>query len=468
MFSSLETQGLRSDEQWGIWAIHPDGTNWGPLTSALGSPRGQAVHFQTQLSDESIVVESYYQTGSTDGFGTFWKFPMRLPEGQPRFLPAAKRFAPLGLAKLTLFASEADVRPNHKAGNVNNETFVGNVTHPSAAPDNHLLLVWSLPSDAQDQSTPIYDAGIYLMKRAGRSTTPRRCCLSRTIRNIRNCGRAPWCRTNASMAWTSRRGWSTATTAKNRSTCQPARRSVWSAHRACTSGRAIPAASCRPVRSRPARRVRAIASRCGASWLPSLGNWSEQGADAGLYENSDIWGIRIVLLEPVSDFGHRQEHRSRHFALVSNSEERLRILGEFPVRKFGKDGKQPLDPDGNPDTSFLAKIPADTALTFQTLDHNGMVLNMAQTWHQVRPGRNPQRLRRLPRPQPEAHRFPAHRRRQTGLPGLGSHQGTPAVHDEGQRTIRPQSRCAGPDRRAIGQVGTGRGVLPRCQADPGS
>ncbi|MGH7173154.1 MAG: TolB family protein, partial [Gemmataceae bacterium] len=34
MFSSLETQGLRGNEQWGIWAIHPDGTHWGPLTSA--------------------------------------------------------------------------------------------------------------------------------------------------------------------------------------------------------------------------------------------------------------------------------------------------------------------------------------------------------------------------------------------------------------------------------------------------
>ena len=45
-----------------------------------------------------------------------------------------------------------------------------------------------------------------------------------------------------------------------------------------------------------------------------------------------------------------------------------------------------LDPDGNPDTSFLAKIPADVAFTFQTLDKHGMVLNMAQTWHQVRPG----------------------------------------------------------------------------------
>ncbi len=47
---------------------------------------------------------------------------------------------------------------------------------------------------------------------------------------------------------------------------------------------------------------------------------------------------------------------------------------------------QPLDPDGNPDTSLLAKIPADVAFTFQTIDEHGMVLNMAQTWHQLRPG----------------------------------------------------------------------------------
>src|SRR5262249_29159218 len=28
----------------------------------------------------------------------------------------------------------------------------------------------------------------------------------------------------------------------------------------------------------------------------------------------------------------------------------------------------------------------DTAFTFQTLDKNGIMLNMAQTWHQLRPG----------------------------------------------------------------------------------
>src|SRR5262249_13628506 len=49
-------------------------------------------------------------------------------------------------------------------------------------------------------------------------------------------------------------------------------------------------------------------------------------------------------------------------------------------------GAPRLDAEGNPDTSFLAKIPADTPFTFQLLDRNGLVLTMAQTWHQVRPG----------------------------------------------------------------------------------
>ncbi|MCP4248178.1 MAG: hypothetical protein GY778_14125, partial [bacterium] len=62
------------------------------------------------------------------------------------------------------------------------------------------------------------------------------------------------------------------------------------------------------------------------------------------------------------------------------------ILGEIPLRKFDAEDNPILDPEGNPDTSFLAKIPADTPFTFQTIDRDGLVLNVAQTWHQVRPG----------------------------------------------------------------------------------
>src|SRR5207244_8661273 len=76
MFSSLESQGLRSHHLWGIWSIHPDGTRWGPLFSAfeIGNGTSDSAHFQTQLSDGHIVFESYYNLNNF-GFGSLYKFP---------------------------------------------------------------------------------------------------------------------------------------------------------------------------------------------------------------------------------------------------------------------------------------------------------------------------------------------------------------------------------------------------------
>ena len=70
----------------------------------------------------------------------------------------------------------------------------------------------------------------------------------------------------------------------------------------------------------------------------------------------------------------------------NHANERLRILGEIPLRKYDSQGNPVLDTDNNPDTSFLAKIPADVPFTSQTIDKDGLVLNVCQTWHQVRPG----------------------------------------------------------------------------------
>ena len=91
MFSSLESQGLRSHHLWGVWSINPDGTNWGPLYSAfeIGNGTADSTHFQTQLSDGSIVVESYYNLNNF-GFGTYYKFPVRTPEGYAGFGPGYK------------------------------------------------------------------------------------------------------------------------------------------------------------------------------------------------------------------------------------------------------------------------------------------------------------------------------------------------------------------------------------------
>src|SRR5262249_22077582 len=113
-----------------------------------------------------------------------------------------------------------------------------------------------------------------------------------------------------------------------------------------------------------------------------FGNWGYQGADAGLYSNEDIHAVRILVMEPTTN---RRNGPKAGRLFSRHAMDGLRILGEIPLRKFTGD-KQPIDPDGNPDTSFLAKIPADVAWTFQTLDKHGMLLNMSQTWHQLRPG----------------------------------------------------------------------------------
>src|SRR5690606_8051195 len=85
VFSSLESQGIRSSILWGIWSIHPDGTQWGPVVSAFdpgGAPN--AFHFQTQLSDRSVIIEEYYNQNNS-GFGAYIKLPPTLPEDSPPF-----------------------------------------------------------------------------------------------------------------------------------------------------------------------------------------------------------------------------------------------------------------------------------------------------------------------------------------------------------------------------------------------
>ncbi|PYK99825.1 MAG: hypothetical protein DME19_07265, partial [Verrucomicrobia bacterium] len=118
-------------------------------------------------------------------------------------------------------------------------------------------------------------------------------------------------------------------------------------------------------------------------------NWEYQGSDDGKYSNSEIHAVRIIAMEPNSHRSYGPNsggpyNDGNHY--VSHARERLRILGEIPLRRFDTNGAPILDPEGNPDTSFMAKIPADTPFSFQMLDKDGLLLTMAQTWHQVRPG----------------------------------------------------------------------------------
>ncbi len=395
LFSSHEDQGLRDTRMWGVWAIWPDGRLWEPVLSAFRE--GQAFHFMTQLSGGDLVIEDYYNLNN-NGFGTLYRTPARAPAGQPAFFsafgndnPPIERtvgagfpypytipFTPRGgLVSLAPFTHGDD----EAAPVGSNGQRVGKFTHPSAAPNGDLLVVWT-PGPANDLNrptpTPYYDAGLYMMAGGNVIHSPQELVL---IKNDPAWNEAwpravvPYNRIHG-VAEPDDLGW------------LPNDGSVHAQLPAGTPFGLVGSSSLYKRESFPGHVTSwsddfdgLDAFNTGENGQSS--NWFSQGSDAGKVANSDIWAVRILAMEPHS---HRSYGPNIGRKFTSHAEERLRVLGEIPLRKFAAGGAPVLDLEGNPDTSFLAKIVADTPFTFQMLDRNGMVLSMAQTWHQVRPG----------------------------------------------------------------------------------
>lgn len=415
MFTSMESQGLRNSLLWGLWTIHPDGTNWAPMISAFdpgGAPN--AFHFQSQLTDGSIIAEEYYNQNNS-GFGAYLKLPPSPASGYTAFGPGYRGdernpplrfgrhynakpiqyrlpFSPYGVESFTRFANNGEGEANISVLGDKDSPRVGKFTHPSGAPDNHLLTVYS-PGPINHQNglkLPTPNSGIYLIKDGQPIDEPAE---MRLIKNDPDFNEQ-WPR--AVVSYERIYGIKEPQTLpelKNDGSVSPhlpagtpfglvGTSSFYKRETYPEGGVPDNMVTATFVERRDSTGYRGLdpfnTSQNGASL-----NWFNQGADAGVYTNSDIHAVRILAQEPTTD-RHRGEKNGRRF--YSHAKERLRILGEIPLRKFDADGEQPADPDGHPDTSFLAKIPADTAFTFQTLDKHGMVLNMAQTWHQVRPG----------------------------------------------------------------------------------
>ena len=389
MFSTYESQGFRDRRLWALWSIWPDGRNWGPLMSAFSDQF--ALHFQTVLSNGRVGVIEYYNQNN-NGFGTMVSFPTTVPAGTPAFgdpnpnhpsNPPVKMGAlnvkystsPYGLENTTWFSIRGDVKSNvHDDGD-----WQGKVTHPSAAPCDDVLFTYSrtAANDKDKTLSPLYNPDIYMLldnKPIGNARNlvpietdpdyyllyPRALVPYYEIYGVNEPASIPWLPNDG------------------------------------TKSAQLPSGSPFGLVGTSTFYRRNTKPGTGSGkyngWEPfntsqnGFSNWKWQGADAGKYSSSDIEAVRILAMEPTSNRGPGRLSGSfvRGFANAAN--ERLRVLGEIPLRKYDSQGNPILDPDGNPDTSFLAKIPADVPYTFQTLDKNGMVLNMAQTWHQARPG----------------------------------------------------------------------------------
>lgn len=393
MFSSHEAQGLRDERLWGIWGIWPDGRNWRPIVSAFHDAR--AFHFMTQAGDGRIVVVDYYNLNNS-GFGTLLTIPQAPPPGQPPFHPAfldqnpdlpetlsfgpyqfQMHFTPRGAQVLTPFTHPEDEAAPIGAGGAR----VGKLSHPSGAPGNDLLVAWSPgPVNHLDRPTqlPRIDSGIYLIDQMQTVTNPNQLVL---VKNSPNYNEA-WPR--ALVPYAAIHG----IPAPAIKPWLPNDGSVDTRLPAGTPHGLVGSSSVYKRESFPGHTRNGYESYHGLDAFNTAENgqspnWFTQGSDAGRYANSDIWALRIVAMEPNT---HRSygPNEGQHYR--SHANERLRVLGEIPLRKRNAQGQPVLDPEGNPDTSFLVKLPADTPFTFQLLDRRGMLLSASQTWHQVRPG----------------------------------------------------------------------------------
>ncbi|HEY2775055.1 MAG TPA: hypothetical protein VGK20_13490 [Candidatus Binatia bacterium] len=400
VFSSHESQGLRDPRMWGLWSIDPDGRHWGPVVSAFHD--GQAFHFMTQLSGGDLVVVDYYNLNN-NGFGALYRMPLSPPAGQPPFYPAfldqnpsidqtvgagyhypfTMPFTPRGgMYSITPFTTGQDEAAPVGAGGVR----VGKFTQPSAAPGGDLLVVWTPgPANNLDRPTPTpyYDAGIYLIPGGNVVTDPSQ------LVEIKNDSRYNEAWPRAVVPYSDVHG-----------IAEPAEL-PWLPNDGSEHPDLLPAGTPYGLVGTSSFYKRdsfpGFAS-AGSEDYDGLDvfntaengqsyNWSTQGSDDGKYTNDDIWAVRLLAMEPGTHRSYGPNGGPSGGQLFfSHAMERLRILGEIPLRKTAPGGGALLDPEGNPDTSFLAKIPADTPFTFQLLDRNGMSLAMAQTWHQVRPG----------------------------------------------------------------------------------
>jgi hypothetical protein len=394
MWSSSESQGTRNAIIWALWSSMPDGREWGPLMS--GFMLNHAIHFQTQQPDGKIVTAAYYIANNA-GFGTLYRFPhkpepptdlhafhspifsqnpvMKLLVGDNWVNHAISGFTPWGTEVVTSFCNHYDypAGPWSKPGA---ERF-GKVTHPAAGPDG-LLMVYS-PGPVNFRDQPLWPAPQGKIAWLNYDKTAVEHPSTLTI--LKQDPKYNYQQPRPLLSWKEVYG-------------TDAVELPWvpndgKTHPKLPKGTPFGIVGTSSVYNR---------NSTSNGQPGEFGTIVYQGGDVGTYKNSDIHAIRIIQTLPQSHRGVTQlapgQVTTHQFSVGWHQEgqtnlrpnERLKIIGEIPLRKFDIDGSPILDATGAPDTSFQARIPADVPFTFQLIDEKGKALVQSQTWHQLRPG----------------------------------------------------------------------------------
>ena len=405
-----------TNNNFSLFEINPDGS--APFIFAGKNDATKwSYHYFTQLSDGDIVVTLYYNQQQT-GLGAFERFPVDPPG--PDFvhkaisngvasddldgLPVTWRngnsllpFARPGQFRLTTQAGAGDtqMRPYSDPADYfvhpvdgRTVTMSGRFTHPAAAPDNDLLATYTIGGSSTIGDTVFRrppatlesvmevigkDAGIWLLPLEPNSTRqighiaddaqivvdfpdyheimPRAVVRYQDIYGIERPD------PDNSRPPTSNDG---------------------------SKDQRLPAGAPYGLTGAASMYDRETLSLNGTPWNMKDGggamsgrtymNLAVSGAELAIFNNDEIFGIRVLM--PVPNIPDDLEPYIRAERWVAFQRHHLRILGEYPVRKPNGSGVEPIDGQGNPDTSFIVRVPADTPFLMQTIDKRGMALDI--------------------------------------------------------------------------------------------
>lgn len=392
-----------------IFAQHPDGAHQGALygmhitkhPSALRHPNHKAAHFLGQTGDGRVWTVDYYRLNN-HGLGHVLGF-VPPPEGQEGFgldevTAKGDFFRPREFFTLAAWATSQDASSNPNEaldvtvpGYASPLAFFGKLGHPSAYLDGHLLVVWGKgvcstqpPQfdayglrgllDALGKSVPTgpYTGGLLMNEWLGLDNPICDAGIYRTS-VIPSSSPNDLVAVVDSPEWHEIMGRAVVPYQQIFGVEKPAvipRADKVGGLPAGTPFALLGASSMIHRETRPKAGVR----------FEGEEQLALQGGDVIDYSDDEICGVRILAVQP-----NRSGNEFRA-GLRTTVGERVVILGEVPVRNHGSNGEPLVDALGNPDTSFLLSMPANTPYLMQGIDCQGRTLNTDQTWQHLRPG----------------------------------------------------------------------------------
>lgn len=351
-FSSLENHGLRTkpDQWWTLLIANPDLSHWEPSFSYGGQVVNDlsGMHFAGQDSSGNLYIEDYYPGKDGGVTGAIYRWPVNAPHGNPNRVLNPMLSAGSGGRRFPFQPIGAEVTTpwgNHK------DSGTWGAGHPSGAPGGDMLIVRGHAAKPTPWASTrgVVECGIYLMPGGNAPLMTDLVVLKDdpAFWELQPKALVPFDQIYGAMPPVIPR------------TPNP-------------SGEPFAYVGTSGVYARESARF----GNNNDDKNPDV--WV-QGGDVGTYSNADIHAIRILVQYPTP-------HRGQSALWDVHGVERMSVLGEIPLRKFDAMGQPILDSNGDPDTSFKAKIPADTSFTFQLIDQAGQVLTHSMTWHQLRPG----------------------------------------------------------------------------------